>query len=140
LGSRSIEILRAHHQRQLSESQKAENRWHDFGLIFTNSNGDPIDPRNLIRDFKKLFAMTDLPKIRFHDLRHTAALLMLNNNIPILVVTRILGHSRPSITLDVYGHLIPSAQADIGEKLDALITPIEIQGCTGLHQIGINNR
>jgi hypothetical protein len=67
-----------------------------------------------------------LPVIRFHDLRHTAASLMLNHDIPVLVVSRTLGHSRPSITLDVYGHLIPSAQAEVAEKMDELITPVEL--------------
>ncbi len=65
--------------------------------------------------------------IRFHDLRHTAASLMLSHGVPVLVVSRMLGHSRPSITLDVYGHLIPSAQAEVAEKMDELIAPIELK-------------
>ncbi len=88
-----------------------------------------------LRDFKKLLQAAGLPKIRFHDLRHTAASLMLNHDIPVLVVSRMLGHSRPSITLDVYGHLIPSMQAEAAEKMDALLTPIELSSCTRLHPV-----
>lgn len=62
-----------------------------------------------------------LPKIRFHDLRHTAATLMLNNGVDILVASRRLGHSKPSVTLDVYGHLLVSAQHEAAEKIDKLI-------------------
>ena len=63
-----------------------------------------------------------MPEIRFHDLQHTAASLMLNNGIPVIVVSRRLGHARPSITLDVYGHLIPSKQQEAAEKMDELIS------------------
>jgi hypothetical protein len=68
-----------------------------------------------------------LPEIRFHDLRHTAASLMLNNGIPVIVVSRRLGHARPSITLDVYGYLIPSKQQEAAEKMDELLTPISVE-------------
>jgi len=62
-----------------------------------------------------------LPEIRFHDLRHTAASLMLNRGIPVIVVSRILGHARPSITLDVYGHLMPTMQDEAAKLMDGLI-------------------
>ena len=67
-----------------------------------------------------------LPEIRFHDLRHTAASLMLNHGIPILIVSQRLGHSKPSITLDIYGHLIPGMQEQVADVMDELITPIEV--------------
>ena len=64
--------------------------------------------------------------IRFYDLRHTAASLMLNNNIPPIVVSRRLGHAKASITLDVYGHLIPSMQTEVADKIDELIMPVAV--------------
>jgi integrase len=67
-----------------------------------------------------------LPEIRFHDLRHTAASLMLNHGIPILIVSQRLGHSKPSITLDIYGHLIPGMQEQVADVMDELITPIKV--------------
>ena len=71
--------------------------------------------------------MSNLPKIRFHNLRHTAASFMLNYGIPLLIVSRRLGHSKPSITLDVYGHLIPSRQEEAAELMDELLAPIDVQ-------------
>jgi integrase len=81
----------------------------------------------VLRDFKKVLAGAGLPDFRFHDLRHTAAALMLNHGVPVIIVSRRLGHSRPSITLDLYGHLIPGLQADAAEKMDELVTPVEIE-------------
>jgi integrase len=124
LGSRSTEILRGYYERQNAERIKAGVRWTEHGLIFTNAEGGPLDPRNLLRDFKRLLKNAGLPSIRFHDLRHTAASLMLNHNIPVLFVSRMLGHARPSITLDVYGHQTPSMQAGFAERIDELVTPI----------------
>jgi integrase len=68
-----------------------------------------------------------LPSIRFRDLRHTAASLMLNNNIAPITVSRRLGHAKASITLDVYGHLIPTMQNDLGDRIDECVTPVPVQ-------------
>ena len=107
--------------------QSSQGRfWHEHGLIFTSKVGTPIHHRNLLRDFKLLLNYAGLPEIRFHDLRHTAAAIMLNHGIPVIVVSRRLGHAKPSITLDVYGHMIPSLQAEAAQKIDELITPVEI--------------
>ena len=73
-----------------------------------------------------------LPEIWFHDLRHTAGSLMLNNSVDVIIVSRRLGHAKPSITLDVYGHLIPSIQIEAVQKIDELITPVELHPETTL--------
>lgn len=67
-----------------------------------------------------------LPKLRFHDLRHTAASLMLNNGVPPIVISRILGHAKPSITMDIYGHLLSSMQTQAAIIMDELVTPIQV--------------
>jgi integrase len=127
LGDHTIEILRRHSARQNEERKKAGVKWSEYGLIFTSENGTPIHYRNLLRDFKNLLKAARLPDIRFHDLRHTAASLMLNHGTPVIVVSRRLGHAKPSITLDIYGHLIPGMQAEAAQMIDELITPVEIQ-------------
>jgi integrase len=127
LGRKTIEILRSHYERQQLERLAAGKKWSELDLIFTNSLGGPIDPRNLLREFKQLLHDAGLPDIRFHDLRHTAASLMLNNGIPPIVVSRRLGHARASITLDVYGHLIPTMQTEAAEMIDDLVIPIVLQ-------------
>jgi hypothetical protein len=58
---------------------------------------------------------------------------MLNHGIPVIVVSRRLGHAKPSITLDVYGHLFPSIQVEAAQKIDDLITPVELHPLTQLH-------
>lgn len=127
LGSKTIEVLRAHYQRQQMARLEAGEKWPDHDLIFVTSVGTPINHRNLLRDFKQELRNAGLPEIRFHDLRHTAASIMLNHNIPPIVVSRRLGHAKPSITLDVYGHLIPSMQNEAAELIDELIMPIPVQ-------------
>ena len=138
IGSKAVMILRGHHERQLSERNTAGEKWEEHDLVFTICTGGPIHPRNLLRNFKKLLQDAGLPEIRFHDLRHTAASLMLNHGIPLIIVSRRLGHVRPSITLDVYGHLIPTMHSEVAQLMEDLITPIELRqvspGCTGLHQ------
>ena len=101
--------------------------WQEYGLIFPTGIGTPISQRNLLRNFKVLLQQAGLPPIRFHDLRHTAASLMLNHGVSAIVVSRRLGHARTSITMDVYGHLIPSMQAEAAELIDALVTPTALK-------------
>ncbi len=127
LGDRTIETLRRNYERQNEERIKSGESWSEHGLIFTMANGSPIHFRVLMRYFKNLLKVAGLPEIRFHDLRHTAASLMLNHGIPVIVVSRRLGHARPSITLDIYGHLIPGMQEEAALMIDELITPVEFQ-------------
>lgn len=127
LGERTIEILRHHYERQQGERLSAGDTWVESGLIFTSSIGTPIHQRNILRDFKTLLKQAGLPPIRFHDLRHTAASLMLNHGVSVIVVSRRLGHARTSITMDVYGHLIPSMQTEAAELIDALVIPTAVK-------------
>jgi integrase len=126
LGKKTLSKLRDHWSNQLEEKRFAGDRWQENDLIFTSTVGTPIDQANLYKSFKVLLKKSGLPDIRFHDLRHTAATLMLNHGVPAIVVSRRLGHSRVSITLDIYGHLIPEMQNEAAEMIDDLITPIEV--------------
>lgn len=126
LGKKTIEKLREHWIRQLEEKKLASNRWIENDFLFPSTVGTPINQSNLYHSFKSLLQKSDLPDIRFHDLRHTAATLMLNHGVPAIIVSRRLGHSRVSVTLDIYGHLIPEMQDEAAEMIDDLITPIEV--------------
>ena len=136
LGKETIRKLNNHHTEQ--QKYKRNSNWEENDLIFTTKSGKPIKQGNLYTQFKLLLQKAGLPDIRFHDLRHTAATLMLNNGVPILTVSRRLGHSKPSITLDVYGHIIPSMQASIADQIDELIFPSEIKIAHELHTITSN--
>lgn len=88
------------------------------GLMFVTTNGTPYSARNFIRDFKGQLKAAGLPDIRFHDLRHTTATLLLSRNVHPKVVQEILGHSQISLTMDVYSHVIPSVMDDALKLLD----------------------
>ncbi len=126
LGEFTLQVLREHYKRQGLEKALAGDRWAENDLVFPSSVGTPIDQRNLQRTYASLVKKAGVQKIRFHDLRHTAASVMLNHGIPVIVVSRILGHSRPSITLDIYGHLIHDMQVEAARIMDDAITPLEV--------------
>lgn len=127
LGEGSIRILQHHLEHQKLRKLIVGDRWKEYDLIFPSSVGTPCNPSNLRVDFLKNLEKSGLPKIRFHDLRHTAASLLLNNGIPVIVVSKILGHSKPSVTLDVYGHLYHEMQDEAAATLDKLVTPIQVE-------------
>ena len=103
----------------LKEHLKSVNE--DDDLIFTTSTGNPISPRNLVRHFKQVIKELNLPDIRFHDLRHTHASLLLSAGVHPKVVQERLGHSQISLTLDTYSHVIPSLQDEAADKFESLM-------------------
>jgi len=121
LGNHALELLKRHKEEQQAVRYAADD-WVDLDLIFPSNVGTPFTPSNIRRAFRKLLKASGLPKIRFHDLRHTAASLMLNHGIPVLIVSKRLGHSKPSVTIDVYGHLIPSKQEEAAQLMDHLLS------------------
>jgi integrase len=68
-----------------------------------------------------------LPPIRFHDLRHTAASILLNQGVPVITISKRLGHPKASITLDIYSHLIPTMQTEVAEMIGDLVMPVTVQ-------------
>jgi integrase len=75
------------------------------GLVFPSNVGTPLEPHSLHDDFKRILAKAGLPAIRFHDLRHSAASLMLAQGIPLRSIQEILGHSSIAITANLYAHV-----------------------------------
>ena len=126
LGSKTIEVMQSHLQRLQAEKLIAGDSWKDNNIVFPSTIGTPMNRSNLRKRFQTALRNAGLPSIRFHDLRHTAASLMLNNGIPVIIVSKRLGHARASITLDVYGHLIPSKQQEAAILMDQLLTPIQV--------------
>ncbi|MEX0718453.1 MAG: tyrosine-type recombinase/integrase [Planctomycetaceae bacterium] len=88
--------------------------------VFTNAAGGPIYRRNLLRTCKAILTNADCPEIRLHDLRHTAATLMILAGVPINVVSETLGHSRPSITIDIYVHVMPCQHSLAADAMDEM--------------------
>jgi integrase len=126
LGEASLQMLRKQLEKQRREKSGADDHWNENDLIFASSVGTPTELRNLLREYKKVLLKAGLPEIRFHDLRHTAASIMLKHNIPVFTVSRILGHSKPSVTLDIYAHMIPGMQDQAAKIMDEVIAPIQV--------------
>ncbi len=120
IGSESVQVLKDHQNRIDEEKQKES--WKENDLVFPSTLGTAIDPSNILKRFRKALKDAGLRKIRFHDLRHTSASLMLNNGVDVFVASRRLGHAKPSITLDVYGHLLHDKKNQVPNLVDRLIS------------------
>jgi integrase len=114
--------LKPHRRRQLVERMAMGSQWHERGLVFTSRIGTPLEPRNLFRSFKALLRKASLPDVRFHDLRHSAASLLLAQGVPMHAVMELLGHSSISTTADIYSHVMPAMMRDVADKMDAILS------------------
>jgi integrase len=109
LAPQATEALRAHLERQLRDMEILGDRYRDQGLVFTTDTGAPINPSNLRqRSFAPLLKRVGLPHMRFHDLRHTCATLLLSRGVHPKFIQELLGHATIAITLDTYSHVMPS--------------------------------
>jgi integrase len=105
----AVRVLREHLDRQLGQIERLGDLYKDQGLVFASEVGTPINPTNLRkRSFASLLKRAKLPRIRFHDLRHTCATLLLSRNIHPKYVQELLGHANIAVTLDTYSHVIPA--------------------------------
>lgn len=103
----AMEALKIHLEQQLEDIERLGDLYHDHGLVFTSGVGTLINPSNLRRrSFAPLLKRAGLPQIRFHDLRHTCATLLLSRNVHPKYVQELLGHATVAITLDTYSHVI----------------------------------
>jgi integrase len=124
LTPRALEALRRHRISQNEERLKAGTSWADNDLIFPTRKGALMRPSTVTDDhFKRLLEGVGLPRsVRFHDLRHTAATLLLGRGVHPKLVQEILGHSSIAITLDRYSHWIPSMGEQTAAAMEAALT------------------
>lgn len=111
--------LRAHRARQASERLAAGAAYSDAGYVIADELGRPYYPGTISVMFKRLAAEAGVPTIRLHDTRHTALSLMLASGTPTKVAQEMAGHSSPTITLAVYGHVLPGMAEQAGAALSA---------------------
>ena len=109
--------LKAHRARQNERRLLLGAAWDDAGLVFDRGDGAPYNPDGVSEHFRELIARLGLPRIRFHDLRHTAATLMMADGVHPKIVQERLGHSKISMTLDRYSHVTESMQRDAANRL-----------------------
>jgi len=115
-----IEVLHEHKARQAEARLKAGSKWKEQDLVFPNTSGGFIYPDVLLNQFRKLLKNVGLPHMRFHDLRHSAATILLSMGVHVKVVQELLGHSAITMTMDVYSHVLPSMQQEAMGKLNDL--------------------
>jgi len=116
------DILKEHRARQTTVKAKVGAAWKDNNLVFCNGVGGFIESNNLRVMFRQLLEKAGLPRIRFHDLRHSAATLLVSMGVNPKVIQELLGHSHVSITLQVYSHMLPSMQKEAIDKLEGFFS------------------
>jgi integrase len=122
LSRRAVSALRAHRRRQLEERMRKAGLWEEHGLIFPSEVGTPMSGRNLYRAFKIRVKRAALPQtLRFHDLRHTCATLLLKQGVNPKFVQELLGHADISLTLNTYSHVLPDMGDAAAGGMDAAL-------------------
>jgi integrase len=113
-------VLRAHRAVQLDERAEAGERWRGLGTVFATKIGTPIEPRNMNRHLDMLYARAGVPRIRFHDLRHSCATLLYDRGVPIEQIQDVRGHSSPTVTKTIYVESTRKVQRDAIDRLGLL--------------------
>jgi integrase len=114
----TVEALKLQRAHQLEARLKAGKTRQERGLVFANRNGGYFSRAMLYANFKKLLKEAGQPEMHFHDLRHSAATILLSMGVPANVVQEILGHANFGTTMNIYGHVLPSMQRDAIAELD----------------------
>jgi integrase len=113
-----IDMLKQHRFQQAELQLKLGEEWENRDLVFPDLHGGYFNPNYLLKIFKKILQDAGIPHMHFHDLRHSAATILLSMGVNMKVVQELLGHSDISITLGRYSHLLPSMQKEVMEKWD----------------------
>jgi integrase len=123
LTQRAVEALKTHKAAQNAERLKLGDLWEDNSLIFCTTAGKPLDFRNVATaSFKPLLKEAGLPDIRFHDLRHTCATLLLSRGHHPKLVQELLGHASVAMTLDRYSHVLPGMGDQTAKAMEAALS------------------
>ena len=108
---------------QTVEVLKAQKAKTNDQYVFPSPNGGPISPGSVSNMLKRVLNRAGIPKVRFHDLRHTFATLALQNGVDIKTVSGILGHFSAGFTLDTYAHVTTSAQKEAAQTMGNVLSP-----------------
>lgn len=122
-----LDRLADHRRKQELERQQADNRWQENDLIFPSSIEAPFEGHRIWDEFKELLVKAGLPDMRFHDLRHTALSLLMDMGIAVTTVQQRAGHSKASVTTDIYGHSMSRSQDQAAEQIDELVSPVAVR-------------
>lgn len=114
--------LRRWRREQAGEHLRVGEAWEYPDLVFTTTVSNPLNPSNVrSRSFLVILVRADCPRIRFHDLRHTAATLMLSQGVQARVLQDVLGHADIRMTLGTYAHVLREQKREAAQKVDAFL-------------------
>ena len=120
-----MDLLRQQQQRQCNMMKIADCAWHNpDNLVFTNEMGGHLVHVTVYKAYKSIMKEIGIPNTRFHDLRHTFAVVSLENGDDVKTVQENLGHATASFTLDVYGHVNDRMRKESAERMDSFIHSI----------------
>ena len=114
----SVEELYRHKARQAEELLRLGIQLSDEMYVLAQVDGQPLKPNSLTHEFARFIAGTGLPRVRFHDLRHSHATHMLASGVHPKIAQERLGHATIATTLDLYSHVLPGMQADAASRVD----------------------
>jgi len=120
LAAGTVTALMEHRRRQVEDQLAAGPDWTNTGLVFASPVGRPVDGTWTTKWFHRALNQAELPRIRIHDLRHTAATHLLNRGVHPKVVQELLGHSTISLTLDTYSHVAPALHAEVATHMQSM--------------------
>ncbi|WAX79995.1 tyrosine-type recombinase/integrase [Streptomyces sp. KMM 9044] len=121
LPARCLQSLKVHREQQHRDRDAAGTEWQHSGHVFTTAQGGSIDPTNLTRAFNTLLRKAGLRRIRFHDLRHSTATLLLEQGVELVVIKELLGHAHIGVTATVYAHVRLRLQRDAIDTLSSAL-------------------
>jgi integrase len=122
-----LPYLQQQQHHQAARRSAAGGGWQENDLLVDRGNGRPLNPDTLSAGWARFIRSNNLPRVRFHDLRHAHATLMLLQGVHPKVVSERLGHASIGITLDTYSHVLPSLQGEAVRAFDALFQPAAVQ-------------
>ena len=122
----AVSALHHHRAHQAEQQRCAGTAWkgNPWGLVFTSTIGTPLFARNVHREFKGILRAGELPDLRIHDLRHSAAAILIAQGVSAKAISDLLGHSAASFTLQVYGHLMEETKREVAARMDAVLNPV----------------
>ncbi|MBK7782842.1 MAG: tyrosine-type recombinase/integrase [Ardenticatenia bacterium] len=119
--AQALTQLRAQHEKD-TEARRQDPQWNPLNLVFTSQAGTPLDGPNVTHKLQRALAEADLPRIRFHDLRHTYASLLLAKGVSMRVIMELLGHAQISLAMNTYSHVMPEAIEDAAGLMEDILT------------------
>ena len=118
----AVEVLRQHSTRQAEARLRAGSVWTESSYVFTSPLGKPLEGTNVTHQFQALLERADLPRVRFHSLRHLFATTMLAAGVNHRTLMELMGHSEVGTTLNIYADVVEPLKVEASERMNLALT------------------